>query len=77
MGLRMGRTSQPRLGPACERETLVCAQDRFSHEPTSDDDLDNDGNVLTDFLKHIKRIRISVDLYRTLISINSLILYCH
>ena len=35
-------------------EALVCAQDWFSHDPTRIDDLDNDGNALTDVLDILK-----------------------
>ena len=35
-------------------EALVCAQNWISHDPTSDDDLDNDGNALTNLLDILK-----------------------
>ena len=35
-------------------EALVCIWDWFSHDPTSDDDSDNDGNALNDLLDILK-----------------------
>ena len=62
MILEMDRASTARPRRACEQESLIFAQYRFSHNPTSDDDLDNDGNALTD-RSDIKRKLIYVDFF--------------
>ena len=44
-------------------EALVCVQDWFSYNPTSDHDSVNDGNAINDLFRHIERKMIYAEFF--------------